>query len=69
MTERVKGNLKWFSSVKGYGFIISNGVDYFFHISEKRDSDEISEGDEVEFEILKTEKGFSASNVTKIIGE
>jgi len=69
MSERVKGNLKWFSIIRGYGFIISDGVDYFFHITEKRDSGEILEGDELMFEIKQTEKGFSATNVTKIIGE
>lgn len=66
MEERVKGKIKWFSSVKGYGFIISDGTDYFVHISQKRDDDEFHEGDEVEFSITQTEKGFSAINVTKI---
>lgn len=67
MTERVKGNLKWFDKVKGYGFCTSNGVDYFVHISQLGQG--ILEGDGVEFEIQQTEKGFSAINVTRFIGE
>ncbi|GAH56198.1 unnamed protein product [marine sediment metagenome] len=66
MTERVKGKLKWFSTEKGYGFIESNGIDYFVHHSELKDDDEFHEGDDVEFSIKQTEKGFSAINVTKI---
>lgn len=66
MTEKVKGKLKWFSDVKGYGFIISDETDYFVHHSELKNGDEFLEGDEVELEIKQTEKGFSAINVTKI---
>ena len=66
MAERVRGKIKWFNPGKGYGFIISDGVDYFVHISDKRDNDEFLEGDDVEFSIKKTEKGFSARNVIKI---
>ena len=69
MSERVKGEIKWFSSAKGYGFIISGGVDHFVHHSELKNGDEFLEGDEVEFEIKKTEKGVSAIGVTKILGE
>jgi len=67
MTERVKGFLKWFDREKGYGFITSNGTDYFIHISQL--SGEIFEGDNVEFEIKQTEKGFSAINCERSIGE
>lgn len=65
MSDRVKGKLKWFSKAKGYGFIESNGIDYFVHCSEIK-NDEFLEGDDVEFSIKQTNKGFSAINVTKI---
>lgn len=66
MSDRVKGKLKWFSSVKGYGFITADGIDYFVHSSEIKDGDEFLEGDELEFEISQSEKGFRAINVTRI---
>jgi len=69
MAEKVKGRIKWFSSAKGYGFITSEGVDYFMHISSLRDNDEFFEGDDVMFEIQQTDKGFAAKNISKIIGE
>ena len=66
MSERAKGVLKFFNKMKGYGFITSNGVDYFFHITQIKGDDEISEGDRLEFDITQTSKGFSATNVTII---
>ena len=69
MTERVKGKIKWFSKIKGYGFITADGSDYFMHITHLRDNDEFIEGDECEFEIQQTDKGFAARNIIKIIGE
>lgn len=63
MTEKVKGKIKFFLSEKGYGFIESNGQDYFFHHSELTDGDEFYKDDDVEFEIKQTEKGFSAINI------
>lgn len=69
MEDRVKGKIKWFSTVKGYGFITSNNIDYFVHISDKKDNDEFQDGDDVEFSIAQTEKGFAAKNISKIIGE
>lgn len=65
MSEKVKGILKWFEKKKGYGFCTSNGTDYFVHISQLGQG--ILEGDNVEFEIEKTEKGFSAVNVVRLI--
>lgn len=64
MLDRVKGKLKWFSSVKGYGFITLDGSDYFVHHSELKNDEEFLEGDDVEFSIKQTEKGFSAINIT-----
>lgn len=64
--EKVKGVVKWYSSEKNYGFIIADGTDYFVHHSEIKNGEELIEGDEVEFEITQSEKGFRASSVTKI---
>ncbi len=33
MSEKVRGTVKWFNESKGFGFIESNGKDYFVHFS------------------------------------
>jgi len=67
MSEKVKGHLKFFNKVKGYGFVTSGDRDYFVHISEFGQG--IEEGDGVEFEIKQTPKGFSAINCERSIGK
>lgn len=60
------GNVKWFDSKKGYGFIIGPaGEDVFVHYT-SIDGDgfrSLREGEHVEYELLQTEKGLQASNV------
>ena len=52
---------------KGYGFINSNGKDYFFHISQCiTPFDELEKGDEVDFETESSNKGLRAVGVEKI---
>ena len=64
MTEREVGTVKWFSNTKGYGFIIDDkGEDYFFHISNLKNSMIVEKNDTVTFEIEKTQKGLQAINV------
>ncbi|HMU40473.1 MAG TPA: cold-shock protein [Pseudomonadota bacterium] len=69
-----KGNVKWFNDSKGYGFIsvsdpgAQSGQDVFVHhtaiLSEGYRT--LSEGMEVEFDILQGEKGLLASNVRRV---
>lgn len=62
-----KGQVKWFSDKKGYGFITQeDGNDIFVHYSAiKRDGFKtLRQGDEVEFEISQGEKGLHATDVT-----
>lgn len=66
MTERIKGEVKWFNPTKGFGFITADGEDYFMHITHLRDNDEFLEGDECEFSIAQTSKGFAARDIIKI---
>ena len=63
------GIVKWYDSQKGYGFISGNdGEDVFVHhsqIKEKGNNKDLNEGEEVQFDVVKSEKGFHAINVQK----
>jgi len=63
-----EGRVKWFNEQKGYGFIeINGGQDVFVHFSaiEGQGFKTLSEGQEVEFEIEKGQKGPQAVSVKK----
>ena len=57
------GTVKFFNSVKGFGFITheSGDKDVFVHVSGL--IDEINEGDEVSYDVEEGQKGLSAINV------
>ncbi len=64
----VQGKVKWFSNVKGYGFIEQEGgQDVFVHYSSIQGEGykTLEEGDVVTFEVVQGEKGPQASNVVK----
>ena len=64
----VTGKVKWFSNVKGYGFIEQEGgQDVFVHYSSIQGAGykTLEEGDTVTFEIVQGEKGPQASNVVR----
>ena len=63
-----RGTVKWFSDQKGYGFIAAEGAqEVFVHHSaiEGRGFRTLREGEEVEFEIRKSERGTEAAHVTR----
>ena len=69
MAERETGTVKWFDNNKGYGFIArSNGGDVFVHLSGIRAkvSESLSEGDQVEFEVVQGDRGPKAEDVVVI---
>lgn len=63
------GIVKWFDSERGYGFIsTNNGNDVFIHhsqVKEKGNEKNLHEGEAVGFDIIQSEKGPSAINVSK----
>ena len=65
----MQGTIKKLVSDKKFGFISREGVakDLFFHFSNLQGVtfEELKEGDTVSFEVIDTEKGQAASNVTR----
>lgn len=59
------GRIKWFSDAKGYGFIETPEGDVFVHYSaiEMEGYKSLSEGQQVQFEVVQGPKGLQASKV------
>ncbi|AOT70759.1 cold-shock protein [Geosporobacter ferrireducens] len=63
------GVVKWFNSEKGFGFItVDGGEDVFVHFSAIQGDGfkSLEEGQKVEFEVVKGDRGLQAANVAKI---
>lgn len=61
------GEVKWFNTEKGYGFITyENNKEIFVHFKDVTGGiDAIKQGDSVEFEITEGKKGLQAVKVRK----
>ena len=65
----MKGRVKWFNDQKGFGFISAEGGDDVFVHFSCIDGDgfkTLTEGDRVEFEVVNSDKGLKAANVSKV---
>ncbi|KQC06759.1 MAG: cold-shock protein [Candidatus Cloacimonas sp. SDB] len=68
----MKGTVKWFDDTKGYGFILTeDGKEYFVHwksivtVSDMNRKFLVNE-EEVEFDLMETNKGVQAINVVRL---
>lgn len=65
----MSGKVKWFNAEKGYGFIESeNGSDVFVHFSaiQSEGFKTLEEGQAVEFDVVKGDRGDQAANVVRL---
>ncbi len=65
----LKSRVKWFKDEKGYGFIrYTDEEDIFVHYSAilKDGYKSLKKDDEVEFDLISTNKGYQALNIKKI---
>ena len=69
----MRGTVKWFDSKnKGYGFITdSDGKDVFVHYNglNMEGFKALQEGQKVTFDVIETEKGSQAMNVTVVAND
>lgn len=62
------GNVKWFDTKKGYGFIVGEtGLDVFVHYTSIIGDGfrSLKDGEVVEYELLQSDKGLQARNVRR----
>ena len=62
---KTSGIIKFFDRKKRFGFIISNGNEYFFHAAATQTSDfkALQEGAAVKFNVVQGKKGLQADNI------
>tara|TARA_Y100000588_G_scaffold288431_1_gene306821 strand:+ start:622 stop:867 length:246 start_codon:yes stop_codon:yes gene_type:complete len=65
MSEKIQGTVKWFNESKGFGFIESEGKDYFVHFSAIQSDGfkTLAEGASVLFKATQGQKGPQAEEV------
>ena len=63
----VEGTVKFFNSMKHFGFIAGeDGKEYFVHSSGLKEGASITEGDKVSFKVVEGDRGLKAEEVQKI---
>lgn len=68
--SKQRGTIKRLLAEQRYGFLLSDGKNFFFHAKEVNDNfSELTVGDTVEFTQLHTSLGYAASDVRRIVQE
>lgn len=70
--EGVEGDVKWFDTKKGFGFIIGpEGQDIFIHYTqiEGEGFRVLADGQRVEYDAVKGERGWHATRAKVLAGE
>ena len=70
--EKLLGTVKWFDNAKGFGFILNpDGEDVFVHYRsiQREGYKTLSEGEQVEFLQVKSDKGWLAHEVVQVAFE
>jgi len=63
----MEGKIKWFNTLKGFGFIAGDdGSEYFVHISQVPQDVELKEDMPVTFSPTRTDRGLQAMNVAVV---
>ena len=65
VSDKIRGTVKWFNEGKGFGFLESDGKDYFAHFSaiEGDGFKTLNEGASVSFKPCQGPKGPQAENI------
>jgi cold shock protein len=62
----MKGTVKWYNDMKGYGFIAGeDGKEVFVHRTSIPAGITLSEGDQIEYLVEDSERGQRATNLAK----
>jgi len=63
----MKGTIKWYNEMKGFGFIeVEDGKDVFVHRTALTEGTYLNDGDNVEFDTEDSERGLHAIKVKKL---
>ncbi|MFO7678189.1 MAG: cold shock domain-containing protein [Thermoplasmatota archaeon] len=63
----MKGTVKWYNEMKGFGFIeVEDGKDVFVHRTSLPEGTRLNDGDLVEFETENSERGPQAIKVKQL---
>ncbi len=61
-----KGKVKFFDKTRGFGFIEYRKQNLYFSVNDVKGKKTLESGDNVKFEIEKTEKGAKATRIEKV---